>query len=262
MRIHERGLIAGLLVLWLGACNAAALAQARATITAQYPHDPAAFTQGLLIDNGVLFESTGRYGQSMVRRVALESGRVLQSTALDDVYFGEGLALAQGRLFQLTWKAGIAFVYDPDTLKRIDRFDYRGHGWGLTWDGQHLVMSNGSAMLQLIDPADFSVTDVIRVKENGRPLDQLNELEYVDGEILANVWHSDRVVRIDPNSGRVIGWLDAQALRAALPDKRANINVLNGIAWDAANRRLYLTGKNWPRLFEIAWPPEALDRPD
>jgi len=123
-------------------------------------------------------------------------------------------------------------------------------------------MSNGSAMLQLIDPADFSVTDVIRVKENGRPLDQLNELEYVDGEILATVWHSDRVVRIDPDSGRVIGWLDAQALRAALPDKRANINVLNGIVWDAANRRLYLTGKNWPRLFEIAWPPEALDRPD
>lgn len=243
-------------MLWLGTCGAAPVAPLRATIAAQYPHDPAAFTQGLLIDNGVLFESTGKYGQSSVRRVDLESGQVLQSSALDANYFGEGLALAQGQLFQLTWKAGIAFVYDRDSLARVDRFDYRGQGWGLTWDGRHLIMSDGSATLRLIDPSDFHVTGSIRVTENGRPLRRLNELEYVDGDILANVWFDDRIVCIDPHSGKVTASLDAGDLRAALPDDAGDINALNGIAWDATRRRLYLTGKNWPRLFEIDWPPK------
>lgn len=256
MRVHYGCLFAGLALLWIGACNAAPVQQLRTTIVAQYPHDPAAFTQGLLVSNGVLFESTGEYGHSSVRRVDLESGRVLQSTALDDTYFGEGLTLAQGRLFQLTWKAGIAFVYDPDSLERIGRFDYRGQGWGLTWNGERLIMSDGSATLRLLDPSDFRVTGRIRVTEDGRPLRRLNELEYVDGAILANVWFEDRVVRIEPDTGRVTASIDAAALRAALPEDSDDINALNGIAWDAQRRRLYLTGKNWPRLFEVAWPPK------
>ncbi len=241
------------LIGWLPACDAQPVTHDTAHIQASHPHDPRAFTQGLLIADGVLFESTGQYGRSSVRRVELTTGRVEQATELADHYFGEGLALVGERLYQLTWKAGVALVYDLKSLKPVGRFDYDGQGWGLTYDGRDLIMSDGSATLKRIDPADFSVLGTIRVRENGQPVDRLNELECIDGEIWANIWFADRIVRIDPSDGRVIGSLDASALKAALP-AGGSPDVLNGIAWDAATRTLYLTGKYWSRLFEVQWP--------
>lgn len=241
---------------WISACGAQSTASDEARIIARYPHDRNAFTQGLLIDNGQLFESTGQYGQSSVRRVDLNTGRVEQATALPDDYFGEGLALVGERLYQLTWKAGVALVYDRHSLQRVARFDYNGQGWGLTYDGRNLVMSNGSATLTRIDPSDFSVLGHIVVHEDGRPVRRLNELEYINDEIWANVWQTDRIVRIDPASGDVIASLDASALKHALKPGGAP-DVLNGIAWDASAQRLYLTGKYWSELFQIEWPVPA-----
>ena len=238
---------------WISACGAQPAASNDADIVARYPHDRNAFTQGLLIDNGQLFESTGQYGQSSVRRVDLKTGRIEQSTVLSDHYFGEGLALVGRRLYQLTWKAGVALVYDRHSLERVDRFNYTGQGWGLTYDGHDLIMSDGSATLKRVDPVDFRILGRIQVSEGGRPVERLNELEYIRGEIWANVWLTDRIVRIDPSSGRVIESLDASALKDALSPGGAP-DVLNGIAWDASARRLYLTGKYWNTLFEIRWP--------
>lgn len=232
-----------------------------ATIFAQYPHDREAFTQGLLYGDGMLFESTGQYGRSSLRRVDVSTGRITDITMLADHYFGEGLALARGQLYQLTWKAGVAFVYEPDTLRVVARHRYAGEGWGLAWDGSRLIMSDGSAVLRLIDPDDFSVVGRIRVREDGQPLDNLNELEMIDGEIWANIWHQDRIVRIEPASGQVIGSIDAAALRAALPEDNS-AGVLNGIAWDADRKRIFVTGKNWPRLFRIALPQYGSDQPE
>lgn len=238
---------------WIGASIAQPYGHSKAQIVTSYPHDSRAFTQGLLIADGELFESTGQYGQSGVRRIDLETGRVEQSTALPVRYFGEGLALVGQRLYQLTWKSGVVFVYDRQSLDRVGRLDYSGQGWGLTYDGRDLIMSDGSATLKRIDPTDFSVLGRIEVTEDGRPIERLNELEYIDGEIWANIWFSGRIVRIDPDSGRVIASLDASALKQALPPG-GSPNVLNGIAWDAANHRLYLTGKYWSRLFEVRLP--------
>ncbi|GAB3672907.1 glutaminyl-peptide cyclotransferase [Salinisphaera aquimarina] len=246
-----RGLIVAVLLGATTACSASIVPAEPARILAAYPHDADAFTQGLLVDRGEMFESTGQYGQSSLRRVDLESGRILQAVSLPAEYFGEGLALADGRLYQLTWKAGVVFIYDRNSLERLGELHYSGEGWGLTWDGHHLIMSDGSAALRVIDRQDFSVVGRIAVTEQGRPLDNLNELEYIDGGIWANVWHQSRIVRIDPVSGQVTRAIDATALKASLP-RDATPNVLNGIAWDAAQERLYLTGKYWPRLFEIA----------
>lgn len=247
---YVRILVVLCLVGWLPACGARPVTTDQALIQASHPHDPHAFTQGLLISDGTLFESTGQYGHSSVRRVNLETGQIEQITHLPDYYFGEGLALVGARLYQLTWKAGVALVYDRDSLERVGRFNYSGQGWGLTYDGQDLIMSNGSATLKRIDPNDFSVIDTIDVREEDRPVERLNELEYINGEIWANIWFADRIVRIDPASGQVIGSLDARALKASLP-AGGSPDVLNGIAWDASTRKLYLTGKYWPRLFKI-----------
>ncbi len=218
-----------------------------------FPHDPRAFTQGLLFHDGKLLESTGQYNQSSLREVDLATGNVLRKWPVPGQYFAEGLALFDGKLYQLTWKENKAFVYDftgnPQTFHKVGEFSYTGEGWGLTTDGKRLILSDGSATLRFLNPATFAVDHTIRVIEGDRPLEALNELEYVKGEIYANVWKTDSVARIDPASGRVVGMIDFSFL---LPEAdRTGTDVLNGIAYDPAGDRLFVTGKNWPKLFEV-----------
>jgi glutamine cyclotransferase len=215
-----------------------------------FPHDPTAFTQGLVIRDGVLLESTGR-NPSSVRRVRLEDGVVLQKHELAPEYFGEGLTEIDGRVITLTWNNGVGFVWNADDLSPVSRFTYAGEGWGLTHDGTRLILSDGSPVLRFFDPATFAETGRVPVTLNGRPVRQLNELEWIDGEVWANVWQTYYILRIDPASGRVVGIIDLNGLLPAGTIKDPNDDVLNGIAWDAANRRLFVTGKNWPSLFEI-----------
>lgn len=219
-------------------------------IVATYPHDPQAYTQGLVYAGGVLYESTGRHGATTLRRVDLESGEVLQIRLLPERYFGEGLALFQDRLYQLTWREQVGFVYDRATFRLLRTFSYATEGWGLCHDGQRLILSDGSATLRFLDPDTLQETGSVEVTIDGRPLAMLNELEYVGGEVLANVWQTDTVVRIDPRSGQVTGVIDLQGLLSA-EDRRLPVDVLNGIAYDAEGDRLFVTGKLWPKLFEI-----------
>jgi glutamine cyclotransferase len=221
-----------------------------ADVVAEHPHDPAAFTQGLVWHEGRLFESTGQVGQSGIREVELRSGRVLRKRDLAGPHFGEGIAILGDRLYQLTWTSGIAYVYDWRTFEPRGEFRYEGEGWGLTTDGTSLVMSNGSATITFRDPATFAERRRITVTDNGVPVPQLNELEWVDGELWANVWMSDQVARIDPATGAVTGWIDLAGILPAR-DRRGTEDVLNGIAWDAAGDRYFVTGKLWPKLFEI-----------
>ncbi|WP_404419128.1 glutaminyl-peptide cyclotransferase [Marinospirillum sp.] len=223
-----------------------------------YPHDPQAFTQGLLFHEGHLYESTGRYGQSTLRKVDLESGEVVQSVQLPAHRFGEGLALWEDWLIQLTWQAGEARVYDRHSLELLHTFSYKGQGWGLTADDTSLILSDGSATLRFFDPETFTETRRIQVLDQGRAVSRLNELDYVKGEILANVWHSDLIARINPQSGRVQGWIDLQGLLPEHLQPQDSDAVLNGIAWDAENQRLFVTGKLWPKLFAIELIPEPL----
>ena len=215
-----------------------------------FPHDPTAFTQGLVIRNGVLIESTGR-DPSSVRRVRLEDGVVLQKQDLASEYFGEGLTEMNGRVISLTWTNGVGFVWNAADLSQTACFAYAGEGWGLTHDGSRLILSDGSPALRFFDPASFTETGRVPVTLNGRPLPQLNELEWIDGEVWANVWQTNYIVRIDPTSGHVVGIIDLTGLLPAGQAKDPNDDVLNGIAWDAESRRLFVTGKNWPSLFEI-----------
>ncbi len=215
-----------------------------------FPHDPTAFTQGLVLRDGVLLESTGR-APSSVRRVRLEDGVVLQKHELAPEYFGEGLTEIDGRLVTLTWNNGVGFVWNAADLSPVSRFAYAGEGWGLTHDGSRLILSDGSPNLRFLDPDTFAETGRITVTLNGRPVRQLNELEWIDGEVWANVWQTDFIVRIDPASGHVVGIIDLRGLLPAGVVKDPRDEVLNGIAWDAASRRLFVTGKNWPSLFEI-----------
>jgi len=219
-----------------------------------YPHDPQAFTQGLVYLDGVLYEGTGLNGRSSIRKVRLENGEVLQIQAVDSQYFGEGIAIKGDTLYELTWQSEIGFLYDRATFKRKGTFSYRGEGWGLTYDGQRLIMSDGSAFLRFLDPATLKELSRIQVKDGGAPIDNLNELEYVKGEILANVWQTQRIARIAPKTGLVTGWIELNGL---LTPREAQVaesagGVLNGIAYDAAGDRLFVTGKLWPKLFEIA----------
>jgi glutamine cyclotransferase len=215
---------------------------------ASYPHDTNAFTQGLIFRNGVLYESTGQYGRSSLRRVRLETGQVLQQRPLDRRYFGEGLAEWNGRLIQLTWKEGVGFVYDLATFTEQRTFSYTGEGWGITHDGARLILSDGSPTLRFLHPETFRETGRLQVTDRGKPVHDLNELEFVRDEIYANIWNTDRIARISPSSGTVLGWIDL----ANLWPQRAGIDaVLNGIAYDAAGDRLFVTGKLWPRLYHI-----------
>jgi len=221
-----------------------------------FPHDPGAFTQGLAFADGELYEGTGERGHSSVRRVELETGRVLQKHDLADRYFGEGITLLGDRLIQLTWQSKVGFVYARDSFELLETFKYPTDGWGLTHDGRRLIMSDGTANLYLLDPESFLEVGRLEVRDGGAPVRGLNELEFVDGEIFANILGSDRIARIAPASGQVLGWIDLTGLLAA--EERAGANVLNGIAHDPKRGRLFVTGKRWPRLFEI----EVLPRPD
>lgn len=215
-----------------------------------YPHDPKAFTQGLVFSEGFLYESTGLRGQSTLRRVELKTGKVIQSHSLAPRHFAEGLTLWKDRLIQVTWHSGVGFVYDRESFAKEREFSYEGEGWGITHDGQLLIMSDGSANLRFLDPTTFEVTRSLEVRDAGIPVSNLNELEVVKGEILANIWGKDWIARISPDTGQVLGWIDLSPLRNALGPVQG-IDALNGIAYDADADRLFVTGKLWPSLFEI-----------
>lgn len=214
-----------------------------------YPHDPQAFTQGLVYRDGVLYEGTGLNGRSSIRKVKLENGEVLQIQKVDAQYFGEGIAVVNDTIYELTWQAGIGFLYDRATFKRKGTFTYRGEGWGLTYDGQHLIMSDGTAFLRFLDPATQKEVSRIEVKDGTTPVGNVNELEIVKGEVFANIWQTERIARISPKTGQVTGWIDLTGLLT--PREAQEVDVLNGIAYDAAGDRLFVTGKLWPKLFEI-----------
>lgn len=224
-----------------------------ARVIATFPHDADAFTQGLFFSDGRLFESTGQYGSSRLREVELATGRVKREVRLPGRYFGEG-STAWGRtIISITWQQGVAFRWDRDTFRQLGQFQYKGEGWGLTHDASHLILSDGSADLRFLDPTTFAERRRIRVNWQGKPVRQLNELEYVRGEILANIWHTDLIARIDPATGVIKGFIDLAAVSASL-NLRDSEAVLNGIAYDAKTEKLYVTGKDWPALFEIALP--------
>jgi glutamine cyclotransferase len=221
-----------------------------------YPHDRQAFTEGLVISDDMLYEGTGLNGASNLRRVDLETGKVLQSVALDPQYFGEGVTTWQDQIIQLTWKSQIGFVYDKATFKLLKTFTYPSEGWGLTHDDHSLIMSDGTPTIHFLDPVTLQETKRITVTDKGRPVVNLNELEYVRGEILANVWQTDRIARIAPETGEVIGWIDLAGLLGQA-DRQPAVDVLNGIAYDAEHDRLFVTGKLWPKLFEIELVPRS-----
>lgn len=215
-----------------------------------YPHDPGAYTQGLFYLNGVMYESTGLNGQSSIRKVRLETGEVLQKRDIPEQYFGEGIINWKDRLLEITWKSEVGFIYDLNSFAPKGQFTYPGEGWGLTQDGKRIIMSDGSAELRFWDPETLRETGRITVTDDGRPVDQLNELEWIKGEVFANVYQTNRIARIDPATGKITGWID---LTGILPpaDRFRQVDVLNGIAYDARTDRLFVTGKLWPKLFEI-----------
>jgi glutamine cyclotransferase len=224
-------------------------------VVTSFPHDPAAFTQGLVFADGQFYESTGLNGESSLRRVEIATGRVLQQTKVPDEYFAEGLALVGDELLQLTWQHHRGFVYDRKTFTPKRTFAYQGEGWGLAYDAAGgLVMSNGSDTLTFLDPKTQAVTRTLRVRDAGRPVPQLNELEWIEGEIWANVWMTDRVARISPATGEVTAWVDLSALWPRA-ERQPPADVLNGIAYDQATRRIFVTGKKWPRVYQIAVVP-------
>lgn len=243
-----------LLLVWPALLQAQQPAWYDYHIVDRHPHRSSAFTQGLLFHDGELYEGTGRYGRSGVARLDLEAGRILAHRALPPQYFGEGIAIAGDRLYQLTWRENLVFVYDAQTLEPITSQYHPGEGWGLTWNGELLILSDGSDTLQFIRPDDFRVVRRLSVTRDGQPLHRLNELEYIDGEIWANVWMSDRIVRIDPDSGRVVAVVDLAGLRQQTEASGSDA-VLNGIAWDASQQRLLVTGKLWSDIFEIELRP-------
>ena len=223
-------------------------------IVKRYPHDPAAYTEGLFYEDGYLYESTGVIGSSSVRKVELDTGKVLQQAGLPGPWYGEGMVSWHQKLIQLTWKEGIGIVYDRQSLKPMQRFTYTGEGWALTKDSTHIYMSDGTSELRVLDPDSLKKIASIHVTDNGVPVTHLNELEWVKGEIYANVWLTDRIARIDPSTGHVTGWIDLKGLfdYRALSDPD---DVLNGIAYDSEHDRLFVTGKRWPSLFEIQLVP-------
>ena len=259
MRVAIIGL--GLLAL-LGAVCACSCSESPAPTTSSitpvysynvvntYPHDRSAFTQGLVFEDGVLYEGTGLNGRSTLRRVKLETGEVLQIHELPAQFFGEGVTVYGNDIIQLTWQSHVGFVYDRDSFELLQEFNYSTQGWGITHDGERLIMSDGTATLYFLDPETFEEIGRVGVYDNDGSVNRLNELEYVQGEIYANVWQTNCIARIDPQTGQVVGWIELKGLLTP-EDRGEPVDVLNGIAYDAENARLFVTGKLWPKLFEI-----------
>ena len=223
-----------------------------------FPHDPDAFTQGLVYHKGYLYESTGRYGKSFLRKVDIKTGKILKAINLVDEYFGEGVTILGNNIYQLTWLNKTGFVYDLAEFKKVRTFSYEGEGWGITTDGQYLFMSDGSPIISCFDPVTFAVVRKIIVHEGQQQIGNLNELEFIKGEIWANIFRENLIVRISPATGKVLGWIDLSLLYSLIP-KHGNIDVLNGIAYDHNRDRIFVTGKLWPKIFEIkvVEPPPA-----
>jgi glutaminyl-peptide cyclotransferase len=224
----------------------------------RYPHDPGAFTQGLIYLDGYLYESTGLYGESSLRKVALETGEVLKQVDLPQDVFGEGLTVWDETLLQLTWREGTGFVYDLETFALMGQFSYPMEGWGLTHDGERLILSDGTSTLYYVDPNTYQITGRVNVTYQGEEIERLNELEFIRGEVFANIWQTDRIVRINPHTGEVTGWIDLGGILD--PGLRTpDTDVLNGIAYDPAGDRLFVTGKRWPVLYQIRLVPGATE---
>jgi glutamine cyclotransferase len=245
---------AGVVGFWVLLCAALAAGQNAPVrsykVIATYPHDPKAFTEGLQYINGVLYEGTGLNGSSSIRKVDLTTGAILKVRPISDFYFGEGITVLGNRLYELTYKNGAAFVYDAATFQTLDTLHYPGEGWALTYDGKRLIMSDGSSALRFLEPATFRELGRLPVRDGVTPITNLNELEFIDGEIWANIWQTDRVARIDPRSGQVNSWVDFRGLLKQ-SDRTPETDVLNGIAYDAQRKRIFVTGKRWPKLFQI-----------
>jgi glutamine cyclotransferase len=216
-----------------------------------YPHDPQAFTQGLYYKDGYLYEGTGLKGQSSIRKVQLETGKVLQKRDLAEEFFGEGIAPVGNEIVGLTWTSHVGFIYDAKTFAMKRRFNYAGEGWGLASDGANVYMSDGTPTIRVLDPKTLAETRRIQVSAEGRPIPNLNELEAVEGQLFANIWGTDVIARIDPADGKVVGWIDLTGLKDPQWKGMGTDDVLNGIAYDPKKRRLFVTGKHWPKLFEI-----------
>ncbi|MEZ6137838.1 MAG: glutaminyl-peptide cyclotransferase [Pirellulaceae bacterium] len=245
--------LAGLAILAIVSSNAAtdsdAITTSSVKVLGEFPHDPGAFSQGLAIEGGTLFEGTGKYGGSSLRKIELTTGKITSQVPLNQQYFGEGITVLGDRIYQLTWRERVCLVYEKETLKYLGAHNYTGEGWGLADDEKQLYMSDGSSTIRVLD-TDFKVVKRLTVRVGRRRLDNLNELEFVDNEILANIWYEDRIARIDPQTGQVVGWIDCRDVYPASqrPDRE---QVLNGIAYEAESKRLFVTGKNWPKVFEI-----------
>lgn len=220
-----------------------------------YPHDPAAFTQGLVYRDGFLYEGTGLNGRSSLRKVRLETGEVVQHVELPAEFFGEGIAIVKNNVIQLTWQSHIGFVYNLADFKRLRQFSYPGEGWGLTSRGNELFMSDGTAEIRVLDATTFKEKRRFTVRDGATPVDQLNELEFVEGGLFANIWQTDRIARISPQTGKVLGWIDLAGLLSPIY-RRQDGAVLNGIAYDSVHKRLFVTGKLWPKIFEIELLPK------
>lgn len=220
-------------------------------IVKTYPHDTTAFTEGLVFDNGVLYESTGEYGSSSLRRVNLENGMVQQEVMLPNQYFGEGLTVVNDSLVQLTWQSNIGFIYDKQTFRLRGNFSYSSQGWGLTYNGSELIMSDGTSNLTFLDPATFQKTGQISVHDGNTPVTNINELEYVKGDLYANIWLQQKIAIINPQTGLVKGWIDLTGIYQS----NNTDDVLNGIAYDIQTNRLFVTGKDWPNLYQITITP-------
>jgi glutaminyl-peptide cyclotransferase len=237
------------------ASEAGAIQEYTYEIVHTYPHDPTAFTQGLFYLDGVLYEGTGLEGRSSIRKVKLETGEVLQERSVPEQYFGEGIVNWRDRLLELTWKNQVGFIYDLAGFAPKGQFPYTGEGWGLTQDGKRIIMSDGSARLRFMDPESLREIGRITVTADGQPVANLNELEWVKGEIYANIWQTNRIARINPSTGKVVGWLDMTGVADTngffIGSAEGQADVMNGIAYDVAGNRLFITGKNWPKLFEI-----------
>lgn len=244
--------VGGLLLVALAAAlpRKASIPVAGFRVVNTFPHDPQAFSQGLVVAEGTLYEGTGQNGESSLREVDLATGRVLRFVPLANEYFGEGVTVLGDRIYQLTWKNRLGLIYDRKTFAPISSFRYTGEGWGLTTDGEQLILSDGTSVLRFLDPKTFDVTRRVDVRAGGQKLDKLNELEFINGEVWANIWYSDRIARISPKTGEVTGWVDLTTLYPAR-DRPSREHVLNGIAYDAQAKRLFVTGKLWPKLYEI-----------